>query len=263
MKTIAKRLWRVATDRKFKQLSREYQIGRQYKRIYFIHIRKTGGTSLNRMFLSLGMEDSKVLYDKLRSNPLHRIAINGKVFVGWNVDLINRGHYFYAFSHTPLHQLEIPEHTFTITCFRDPVRRVLSHYKMLYNYQKEGRNRSLLRKEGQWLGKSFREFVDNLPKQHLLNQLYMFTPRFDPEQGAAKLREVSFCMQLENFNDGVDRLNQKTDLGLLPLHIRKTSAKYEISDSDIDYLREILEPEYTFLQYVHDLCPVIDAYPVN
>ena len=45
---------------KFRRISSHYNLHGK-KRVYFIHIRKAGGTSLNRMFLALSGEDSRVL----------------------------------------------------------------------------------------------------------------------------------------------------------------------------------------------------------
>ena len=40
-------------EKKYRKIASRYNIS-GYKRIYLIHIRKTGGTSLNHMFLSMG-----------------------------------------------------------------------------------------------------------------------------------------------------------------------------------------------------------------
>ena len=33
--------------------------------------------------------------------------------------------------------------------------------------------------EGPWLGSSFSDFLDNIPREHLQNQIYMFSASFD------------------------------------------------------------------------------------
>ena len=114
-------------ERKYQEIASKYDL-HGYKRIYFVHIRKTGGTSFNHMFLSLSGEDSKSLYSQLCRTRENRILSNGLIYVGWNTRHINKGNYFYGFSHTPLHKLDLPNETFTVSCFRDPVRRVVSHY---------------------------------------------------------------------------------------------------------------------------------------
>ena len=76
-------------DRKCQKIA-NYNVAGKYKRIYLYHIRKTGGTSLNNMFLSLG--GNKVgLYKKLVLSRSHRTCSKGMVYQGWNPLLIERG----------------------------------------------------------------------------------------------------------------------------------------------------------------------------
>jgi len=70
--------------------------------IYHIHIRKTGGTTINFAFLSNGTtENLDDLYNKLSTKKNHRVISNEKVFVGWNLVLLNEGNYSFGFSHRP------------------------------------------------------------------------------------------------------------------------------------------------------------------
>ena len=48
-------------------------------RIYHYHIRKTGGTSLNHMFVALAAEDCQANFEKLQRSLGHRIVINNKI----------------------------------------------------------------------------------------------------------------------------------------------------------------------------------------
>ena len=91
---------------------------------------------LNHIFLSLGKKPADYLYEKLSRSTGHRIISGGKVFIGWDQNNIENGKYFYAFSHIPHHKLKLPDNTFTITCVREPVDRLLSHYKMLLHFKK-------------------------------------------------------------------------------------------------------------------------------
>jgi hypothetical protein len=224
-----------------------------YKRIYLVHIRKTGGTSLNHSFLMLAGEDTASLYKRLGQEPDHRLLSNGKVYVGWNVPYINRGNYFYAFSHVPLHALNLPEQTFTVTCFRDPVRRVLSHYNMLMEYQLNKVAHPCMPIEGKWLGNSFDDFLGRIPREHLCNQLYMFSARYDIGEALDRVKGLSHVFFAEDFGHGVEALNKKTGLALEVIHTRKTSYKADISQRGLDDLREMLREEYEFLRYVREM----------
>lgn len=222
----------------------------EYRGIYLVHIRKTGGTSLNHMFFSLSGEEPRSIYSSLVKTPDHRIVSNSKIYVGWNVRYINEGNYLYAFSHTPFHKLKIPEKIFTITCFRDPVKRVISHYNMLMNFYVNKIDHPCMKTEGKWIGKSFDDFVQNMPKNNLCNQLFMFSSEYNLNQAWENVDKISHYFFTENFAEGIDEINKKTGLSLETIHIRKASYNAPISETSIANLREILDEEYTFLEHL-------------
>lgn len=236
-------------DRKYREIASKYDL-RGFKRIYFVHIRKTGGTSLNNMFLSLSGEESSKLYSELIDAPGHRLIRNDLIYVGWHVKHINRGNYFYAFSHVPLHELDLPEETFTVSCFRDPLKRVVSHYNMLMDFRVNEIDHPCMATEGAWLGDSFEDFLRRMPREHLLNQLYMFSADFDIDAGVAAAKQLSYCFFSDTFSEGIESLNQKIGLSLEAVHIRKASYHVPITDDDRAMLRDMLRPEYEFLDRV-------------
>ena len=221
-----------------------------HKRLYLIHIRKTGGTSLNNMFLSLSGGDPASLYNQLAAAPGYRLLSGGMIYVGWDVDRINKGNYFYGFSHAPLHKLDLPEGTFTITCFRDPVKRVVSHYRMLLEYRENNIDHPCMEIEGKWLGECFDDFLQRIPKQHLLNQFYMFSDCFDVDQAVEQVEKLSHYFFTDDFNNGIESLNRKTGLDLLPIHARKTTISAQITDESLARLGEMMAEEYRFLERI-------------
>ncbi|MFC1688676.1 sulfotransferase family 2 domain-containing protein [Pseudomonadota bacterium] len=221
-----------------------------FRRIYFVHIRKTAGTSVNKMFISLGNEDSSVVYQNLVDSPEHQVISNGKILVGWNSELINAGRYFYGFSHIPLHQLNLRPGTFVFSSFRDPVQRVLSHYNMLMHYRVHAPNHPCMKIEGEWVTGSFDDFLDRIPKEHLQNQLYMFSEHFEVDEAVEKVKNLSHFFFSESFDRGVDELGKKTGLRLEPVHTRKAGYKSVIQKESIDRLRNMLVPEYEFLSRI-------------
>lgn len=249
---VSRRIKSSLDEVRFRAVTERYHF-KGYKRIYLVHIRKTGGTSLNHSFLTLSGEDSASLYQRLGQERDHRLLSNGKVYVGWNVPYINRGNYFYAFSHVPLHALQLPEKTFTVTCFRDPVKRVISHYNMLMDYQVNNVMHPCMPVEGKWLGNSFDEFLERIPKEHLCNQLFMFSARYDIGEALERVKGLSHFFFTEDFARGVDALNQKTGLQLGAIHTRKTMHKEEIPQRGLDTLRVMLGEEYEFLRRVKEI----------
>lgn len=236
----------------FKRLVSDYDWN-GFKRIYFVHIRKTGGTSINNQFLALSGEPHKDLYSRLTQKSDHRLSHGDLVYVGWNRWHINRGTYFYAFSHLPLHQLSLPRETFTFSCFRDPVRRVVSLYTMLCELRLEDRLENELVNEAKWLGNSFEDFLSRVPKEHLMNQLYMFSPTFDVEDALVRAKSLSYYFFVDQFDDGIASLNDRLGIELQPMHIRKTKYKEEISESLLNQLRDRLADEYAFLDHLRRL----------
>jgi len=249
---VPRKIKSALDELKFRSITARYDM-RGYKRVYLVHIRKTGGTSLNHIFLGLSGEDSASLYKRLAEEPDHRLLCKDKVYVGWNVQYINSGNYYYAFSHTPLHQFNLPEKTFTVTCFRDPVQRVISHYNMLMDFQVNKIDHPCMKVEGKWLGNSFDDFLRKIPKEHLCNQLYMFSAQYDIHEAVEKVSGLSHYFFTEDFDRGVDELSRKIGLNLKAIHIRKASYKAGIPESSIANLREMVHEENVFLNHIKNI----------
>ncbi len=232
---------------KYKKLARNYYIN-GYSRIYQIHIRKTGGTSLTHMIWAAEKEDTREITRKINRKWDRRIKVNDKVFAGWNLRVINRGHYYYAFSHAPLHKLDLPDNTFTFTCLRDPVKRVISHYKMLKNFEINNINHPCMKVEGHWLGNSPVDFLERIPKEHLLNQLYMFSKNFDIEEAFDNICNCSHVLLTRKLPEHSRNLGRKLNLELKPRHVRKGSFDIQFDDKFIDRLTDMLEKEYRLIE---------------
>jgi hypothetical protein len=216
--------------------------------IYHIHIRKTGGKSINFAFLSNSKtNDTALFYKQLIRKPNNRVIANNKVFVGWNKKLIKRGLYSYAFSHEPFHELNLPSHVFTFTCLRDPAKRVISHYNMLKYYQKNNIRHFCMKEEGPWLGNSFEDFLDNIPRKHLCNQLYMFSKRFNVEEAFENIMSCNYFFFTENLTEGLKTLEQKTGWELPVFYKNKLKHKEEITDKQLEILKEKLQDEYELI----------------
>lgn len=245
---LVRRLGRLAEDLRCRALVRKYRIGHRFERLYFFHVRKTGGTSLNHTFLSLGGEDGAQVYERLGSRRPHRIISGDKIFVGWQKRLIEQGNYFYAFSHTPWHKLHLPDETFSLTCIRDPVQRVLSHYRMLVEYKMNNVNHPCMKTEGAWLGSSFNDFLDRSPREHLLSQLHMFSERCDPSEALDRIKACSHCLLTDYFAEGVGNLSRRLGISPTPIHRRRTSTSIEVTPDELARLQTEVKSEVLLYQ---------------
>lgn len=221
----------------------------EHARIYLYHVRKTGGTSLVVSLLSQGGEDGAAVYRRLWQRRIGRAISGERVFVGWRRSLIEAGNYHFAFSHLPAHALALPPQTFTLSCLRDPLQRVLSHYYMLVAAAAVGGAAPALERELRWLGADFDAFLDALPREHLLNQLYMFSRSFEVEQAHECLRGIDCVLLTERLEQGVSELSRRLALPIAPRHQRRGrafagGARQEPSPAALERLRELLEPEY-------------------
>lgn len=221
---------------------------RDWQRIYHFHIRKTAGTSLNQMFLALSGLDAGEAYQRLLSSRFRMRRIGKLVFAAWNKDVLNAGAYFFGFSHIPQHQLSLPQGTYRVAVFRDPAERVISHYKMLRMYRQEHINHPCMEVEGEWLGEDFNDFLQNIPDQHLKNQLYMFSENMDPVEASENVFKLENFFFTEDFNTGIEGLNADLGLALMPVHFRKTAFQPTINEGALHLLKERLSGEYKMLE---------------
>lgn len=224
-------------------------VRKQYKRVYHVHIRKTAGTSVNSAVWSLGGLD-------LISIGRSSIAMaKGYVFVRHHIDLINGGCYHYANSHASFWELNLPSHTFSFCVFRDPLQRLISLYKYYYwaeHYPVEAKandpNYRTLKNYTHWLGDSFEDFLEKLPKQHLMNQLYMFSKNFDIQEAidnTGKLSKYYFQDELGELESDLSDLFGE-EISLKNERTMSKKVEVHISDAALEKAKEILHSEYQF-----------------
>ena len=243
--TRVKDSWRA---KRFNLAAKAFRWNEKFDRVYHFHIRKTGGTSINKMFHSLSGESPDRVYNRLASTDPRQIRVNNFVFAAWQKSLLEAGDYHYGFSHIPFAQLTLPERTFTFTCFRDPIKRVVSHYRMLHELREAETAHMCLTVEGAWLGNSFAEFLENIPDAHLLNQLYMFDEEMRIDQALDNVQSLDHWIFLDDFVNGIGSLNAKTGLQLPVMHTRSGTVKYSPTSSELQALQLRLQPEYEFLE---------------
>jgi len=234
-------------DKKVKKL-----IAGADKPVYYYHIRKTAGTTVNYAFLQYCQaQDMDEFFEVLARKPNNRLVCDKKVFVGWNVRLINKAKYSYAFSHTPYHRLKIPSNVFTFTCFRDPAKRIVSLYNYLRNFQVNNIYHPCMKREEPWLGNSFDDFLNNIPKAHLKNQLYMFSDKFDINEAYDRIMGLDYFFSTSQISEGLGELEQRLNWKLPVTRRNKSGYSEDISNQQLERLRQMLEDEYMLIDQLN------------
>lgn len=219
-------------------------------RIYLFHIRKTAGTSLVRSFLALGGEEPSAVERRI-SKSLMSYTRSGDYIFTCGRGTLRQGDYYFGWSHIAGHRLQVPSGTFTIALFRDPVARVLSYYRYLLAGDSNQTDMAWRVQEDEraLAGERFSDFLNNIPDELLLNQVYMFSPRFNVSEAEEKILECSAIMMTETYEN--DLRNLATMLGLELEHRRDritASTSAAVDDDHMDALRERLAPEYELLE---------------
>ena len=220
------------------------------RRIYLFHVRKTAGTSLARSFLALGGEDPTAVERRIYSSLLSRTR-SGRYVVTCGRGTVQQEDYFFGWSHQAGHRVRLPSRTFTIALLRDPVARALSYYRYLVAgdatqhdmvWRVQDNERALA-------GESFSDFLKNVPAELLLNQLYMFSRRFDASEAVERILECSAIMTTETYERDLHHLASTLGLALEYRRDRVTAfAKAPVEEKELAALRDRLAAEYEMLE---------------
>jgi hypothetical protein len=223
-----------------------------YERIYHYHIRKTAGTSLNSAFWALGGVDLQLMAGH------SEVTKNGLKFVRFDRKLIAAGDYFFANSHQPAYQLEIPPNTFTVTILRDPAARVVSYYRYLL-WAKANPTASSMEPSIEWvrseatiLTGGFSDFLTRIPTRRLLTQVFMFSKRMDPVEAADKALACTAVCFTETFSEDLKKIAMTLQLDLEEKQERRFGEEVSLTEEELDVLRERLAPEYAMIERIRE-----------
>ena len=218
-----------------------------YERIYFYHVRKTAGTSITMAFFSLSGEDPRRVERRLFYTSFVRTG--GIRFVEHNAQLIRGGRYFFGASHLPSYVAQPPARgSFTFTVLREPLSRVVSLYRYLRSSDADqGMVFGMPASERAWAKGSFSEFLDCVPRKHLLRQLYTFSSTGSVAETVDEIGRLSLVLHMDSLGDGLASLQRLTGLRLDVGHERASSDEGMISDDELDRARTMLAPEYEIL----------------
>lgn len=222
------------------------------KRMYLYHIRKTAGTSLIKSLMSLNGSDGEAAFTTLANNSDQSLVANDMIYAGWVKSLIETGDYSFGFSHHSYDEIELPSSTFRFTCLRNPAERVISHYRMLKDFSLQPKPHECFVTEGAWLGNSFDDFLDRTPRQHLLNQLYMFSNSYSIDEAVSRICSLEHVLFVEDYSKGVAALGRKTGLAIRDRHDRRSKQKIQISKDSKSRLNEMMQDEFDLLAAVRE-----------
>ena len=107
-----------------------------------------------------------------------------------------------------------------------------------------------MKKEKEWLGNDFIDFLMKMPKEHLMRQLYMFSKQYNIEEACEKIRKLSHSFILEDFTLGINELSTKLNIKLPIFHINKSSDNEAISTS---YLIDEIYNNKMIVDRAHDI----------
>lgn len=230
----------------FKKESRSLSLN-GFERIYYNHIRKCAGTSINIAMIS-ALGGNEKTYRELAMAWPHKIHLENGSCVGWNDLAINKSSFFYAFSHIPLHRLKLEPTTFTFCFLRDPIERVISHFNMIKDLFDEGGSHPALKTERNFAFGEFDQFLSNIPKEHLKAQLFNFSADYDLEEAIKNLRSrVNYVGDIKDAqNYLIPFLSSEFDLCISYQKLRSSKFKFRPSACQYDQLQRMLYKEIEF-----------------
>ena len=183
-----------------------------YRRIYLYHVRKTAGTSIAFALMRLARTDPHLVDRRLARFCFAQRR--GYRYVANNAALIRQGSYFFAFSHLPAYAIEPPEvGTFKFTVLRDPIDRVVSLYRYLASPEADASySHKAPVEERRSATEGFDRFLDQIPRQHLTNQLHMFSKSSGVDEAVNCLNQLDLVLRTEHLDRDLGRLQEALDL---------------------------------------------------
>jgi hypothetical protein len=221
-----------------------------YSRIYLYHVRKTAGTSLVFALMRLSQRDPHLIDQRL--SRFYFAQSHGYRFVAHNEALIRQGSYFFAYSHLPAYSIYPPEAgTFKFTVLRDPIERVVSLYRYLASPGADSSySLKAMVEERRWATEGFDRFLDQIPLQHLRNQLHMFSKSSSVDEAVNYLNQLDLVLRTEYLDRDLHRLQEALDLRFSLTRERSSLLRFAPTDAQRDRLHDLLIPEFEILRQI-------------
>tara|TARA_R110000824_G_scaffold282940_2_gene471199 strand:- start:642 stop:1283 length:642 start_codon:yes stop_codon:yes gene_type:complete len=153
--------------------------------------------------------------------------------------------------HIPFYNAQkfVPTYDYTITVIRDPLERLLSHYRMLLlhrttSWSGESDN-------PKWVNKGIDFFIEKFPVMYKIHQLSFFSPTLNVDEALDNIKKTTQIILTENMQEGLDKFSIKTDIKLK--ECRTGVSKIQVHDIDkkyVDKMKKLLSLEYLFYEKV-------------
>lgn len=215
---------------------------------YLCHIRKTGGRSVIRSFLSTTGQDPDELHKQMSKAAHRKINVDGKIFAGWSE--IFHSNVFFGHSHSPVYKVRLPKNVKKIVCLRNPKSRILSLYNFFTDIKNGPKSAHSGSKELKWLGKSFDDFLNNIPKYELYATIKMFSNSYSVTEATNEIRSCYHKIFTDTMKEDLKDLSRKTGLNFKYIHRGKSSHRAKITKGQKERLMEILRPEYELMKMI-------------
>jgi len=237
----------IRLDPSYRRLADGYGLPSGIRRVYCHHIRKTAGTSLFLSFLALGGEDPYDVWRRINTSRLPRTVSGPYAYASIHRRLLADGGYLFGRAHRPVVEQPLPPATFTVTVLRDPVARAHSYFDYLVSGDAPDAPGQVSERERRLAGGGFDAFLDQVPDRHLLCQLHTFSTTFDVSEATDRIGGCSLVLYTESFATGLETLAGRLDLPLGEYRARASGGRSELSDAQLERLRQRLAPEYELL----------------
>jgi len=223
--------------------------------IYFYHIRKTGGRSFVRGYLSQFARPLAELWGMCHSGkgPIHNINEHIKV-ASW---CLRPEPVDFAWSHGTIQSVQLPHNmdVYTVTILRDPVARFVSMYR---NILRTWGHNQLTFEFKPYINDDIAKMARVLPLNKRFEILTTFSSTQNLDEALENLFGLSYFLRIENYAQDLEMFNLLTGLNIPVHHFRETrndeginkEMHKRLSRKVLKELVEIFEPEYAFLNYV-------------
>lgn len=230
------------------------------KNTYLYHMIKTGGRSMissychylmpnyqqcdhNKGYCQLYRElcgEMKVLDDECKL--LRKIQ-------RWKYKL--KGNYIFGFSHEPHHKTRI-SNGYTITCLRDPLNRLISHYKMLL-YQTSNIHSREESDNSKYVKNGPIKFINTFPIEYSNHQLRFWSRNGNIYEAFQNITKCTQIILTHKIQEGLDKFKKKTDIQLIEQKVGLGSQKHHnLEPTHLEIFKNHLKNEYEFYNMVID-----------